>query len=580
MHTLEFDGRQKRRSLHIHRDFLECCDVRIATEAVTGVRVIKNPVPATAHYDLEVETAGSLFTFPNTGLAPGSECLAQLNQTLPWGPIGQISPIAQASTLGNEHLQLFEDRIRIKDFDYRHWPDETTSIPLSSVREIRYLARSRMLTDVLIQARDTDIVVVSCANTGMRFFQAGLKRIAPSMVQKHLQPWAVMSFRGTTGGEAVSAYVDGLMALTQFIPYEDLVGLTYEKLDEIRWSMTIHGRGGSVRCSPIGLIQALPLKHRIEAICSDLPVEIIGARSLEEDVQRQKTQAFSSVLVFVCLFLLAGLAYVVIDSGLIAQIVGRVRAGWAAMRSTPSSPFSSLEQIAWMALPLLGILLFSVPYAQARNVKEKKLDSHRLPGGITAKEVAVCLGRLQRATPRIVSTDDETVMRYDPSTRILFLPTSILQSCCVSSAVQVAHELGHYVQSFKIGNFPLMTIKSLEALIRKSSLRLSLMFGFSMLIAIVFGLRELVLVVLGVFLPIYLVELVVMAGSLIIELDADRRARSMLKQAGLLHRDDFRAVTYYLLCLSLIRILMYIAFFLPTFGLQYRRFEKDQVILV
>jgi Zn-dependent membrane protease YugP len=577
---MEFGGRQDRRSLHIHSDCLECCGVRIAMEAVTGVRVVKNPVTAISQYDLEVEVAGCQYTFPNAGLAPGSEYLAQLNQALPWGPVGQIEPIVLVSTLGSKQLQLFEERIRIKDFNYRHWPDDTSSIPFTNIREIRYLERSRLLSDVFIQMEDGDVFIASCTKTGAHSFEAGLKRIAPRLAQRHFRPLAVMKFLGPTGGEAVSAYMDGLAAVTQFIPYEQLVGLRYEKLDEVRWSMTIHSRKGSIRCSPIGLVQALPLKHRIEAICSDLPIEIIGAHSIEEDLQRQKTKVFSTILVFVCLLLLIGAAYFVIDSGLIAQIAGRAAELPTAIQSSSSSDSSNLHQILLMALPLLGILAFFVPYTVARNVKEGKLDTHHLLGGLTAEEAANRLGRLQGTSSKIVSIGDETVMRYDPFTKTLCLPASALQSRSVASAVAVAHELAHYTQSLKIGNFSLMTIKSLERLIKKISVPLVFVFTFTILVGAVLRLHEFVLVIVGIFLPVYLFELLIMAGSLIIELDADRRARSMLKQTDLLHRDDFQSVSQYLLCLSLIRVLMYVAFFLPAFGVQYRHFEKNRAILI
>ena len=574
MHAVEFCGQKDKRTLYIHQDSLDCCGINIPIGIITGVCIIKDPVTAVSHqYDLEIKAGGQLYTFPDTCLTPASKALAQLDQALPGIHIRQLEPFTRVPTIDNKQLQLFENRIRIKDYDYRKWPNETSTILLRNIMEIRYLNRTRTLSDVYILTKEDDYFIRNCLRMAESSIEAGLKNIAPYLIQKHFQPLAVMkSPRETPSGkEMVSAYVDGLATANQFIPYEHIKGLTYRRLDEIYWSMTVHSLKNSIDFSPIGLKHALPLKHQLESICTDLPIEVIGDRSIEEELAKQNTKFFPTISVYVFLLLMVGMSYIMVDSGLAIQIVYWMESNQSLLPF--SIPF-------FLSLPLLGVLLSSLPAIIARNIKEDILDTHSLLDGTSIEELVNNFEKLQGAAPKIVSTGNDMVKHYEPFTKILFLPTGALQNRTVTSALKISHELAHYTQSLKIGSFLLMTIKNLETLFKKFSDPLKLSIIFIIIFMIFFKIHWLISVwLLAIFLTFNLYEFLVISVSLIIEFDADYRARNILKQTGLLHKDNLRSVSKYLLCLSFLRILIYMNLFLPKFNHYLRPLKDDQAFL-
>ena len=85
----------------------------------------------------------------------------------------------------------------------------------------------------------------------------------------------------------------------------------------------------------------------------------------------------------------------------------------------------------------------------------------------------------------------------------------------------------------------------------------------------------LVLVVL-----VYLFEIFIMGISLLVEIDADRRSFGILKHSRLMEKSYSSSIFLYLLLITAMRVLLFIAFFIPTFGAQFRHFQDNKTIRI
>jgi len=174
------------------------------------------------------------------------------------------------------------------------------------------------------------------------------------------------------------------------------------------------------------------------------------------------------------------------------------------------------------AAPALLVMFYAQAKVRSAYGKYSKVTNMR---GITGYEAARTLLSAQGlGQVKIEEFPGTLTDHYDPRKKVLRFSRDIYSSASVASLGIVAHEIGHALQD-RLGYAP-MRLRS--ALVPVASVGSTLGFVFFIL-GVIVGVAGLVWVGVALFSAAVLFSLV----TLPVELDASRRARSMLQTTGL-----------------------------------------------
>lgn len=591
LHTVSFGGID-RRTILFFEDQLVCDDLTIHVSDIVEFCVVQNPLmisstsssftSSISHYDLEIRTLKAVYDFPNTGLIPESNRLSILEGIYINLPFRQITPIAQidisSNEIGGKKLQLFSDRIRLRNFNYSHWPDQRIYCNLSTLQEIKIVRRSKWTSDLFFKSLDQELQFEGCINGGVSNFVTKLLEMQPNIVVNTLEPFASVKYRNTKSKtDLLIANEEGLLWEGNYVLYRDMKSLLIRQASQILWELEFHTDTSTYLIPGILAKNMLLLKDVIEAINPKMRLTTQGEMSIEESWHLVTSGCLTPVLLAVSIVVIFGVAYFILKSDL---------------PSTISQQFTQLSQkpqrettvglLPYQMVPLLGVILFGAVYSMARNIKERILDRKPICNDLTGKSAAENIAEFRGLNLRIVQIGNESEDRYDPLTQVLCLSTSTLESKSLSILVVVAHEVAHFEQSKWIGNSFLRIIKSLEALIKKLAIYIIVLFGIAVVGIALMGLfnHPAGQFILVVFIIIFFVEIMVMGVSLLVEMDADRRAHKILKRSNLIEKVDISFISRYLFCLTIMRMLLFLAFFIPNFGTHFLNFQRDKTIKI
>ena len=586
---IEFGGIGYRKTLHVSQDQLVFGDLRIPASEIVAIQIVENPLtlsvlksPVTlgrsaSHYDLEILTTDKIFHFPNSGLMSDSEALLHLKNLYSRIKISEIRPLVQINGVGKNTIQLFPNYLRIKSFEYSLWPYQCRTYDLAELREVKFIKQTSLSSDAFIQWADQTIHIQDCMNAELDEFLRKLDECKPGVATKILAPLCTRKYIRNSKIYQVAVNEEGLMWEKNLVLFKDITSLVFIQPSSFTpWELQISTQAGTFSIPGIQINEAPPLKDMIEALNPDLQITVRAEMGVEENAQAANSFLLRTILVVISAILIILTSILIVKSDLPSNAIQRLASNQQTRnQESSSSPFW------YLVAPLIGVLLFGGVYSMARDLKEKTLNDSRMPENLNGRSSVERVGNLQRLAVKITPISGKSEDRYDPLTQTLCLTPDTLDSHSLSTLVLIAHEIAHFAQSKWIGNTFLRIIKSFEALIKSTSRYLLFFFGSSLLILLLLGPEMIIsqfLLVLVVL--VYLFEIFIMGISLLVEMDADRRSFGILKHSRLMEKSYSSSIFLYLLLITAMRVLLFIAFFIPTFGAQFRHFQDNKTIRI
>jgi Zn-dependent membrane protease YugP len=370
---------------------------------------------------------------------------------------------------------------------------------------------------------------------------------------------------------------EGLLWEEGYVSFQEMSAVVFRQPSSFQhWELQIVTPLKTFSILGIPFKEAPDIKDMLEALNPELPIKTESELSVEENIQLANAFTMRTILLFISVILVFITSVLVLKSNLITNTSQRFSQASQTSQNKPGG-----EELLYLAAPLIGVLLFGAAYSRVRDLKEKTLDATRIPNGLTGQLSVNRMEELQAINIKVSQISEKAEDRYDPFTRTLCLTQATLEACSLTVLVLIAHEVAHLLQARKYGNGFLKIIKSFEALIKGSGKYVLIGLAIAVVALLLLGPEKPVAQFMLVFVVlVYLSEILIMGISLLIEMDADRRAFGLLKRARLVEKNYAGSIFSYLFFLTIMRVLLFVAFFLPTFGMQFVHFQENKTIRI